>query len=235
MSEIRIAAERRYADELAALARRTTPRGPRAGGSRRGRSKPTSWGRQARRRRGDHAEVRRRPGDRPGRDRDARLRPRADARRRAGHGQELAVGAPVRGDQRRLERARRAGHGGHQRGAHQVRRGTTRCSSPRARASGRSSPSPVLRAMREGTFARLRGDHPHRSEIQDALISILSEKQIAIPELGEIVTRAARVQHHRHRQHARSRRQRDERGAQAPVQLRDRARSSTTSSRRSGS
>src|SRR4030095_7581121 len=49
-------------------------------------------------------------------------------------------------------------------------------------------PSPVLRAMREGRFARVEEITRNSSEIQDALISILSEKQIAIPELGEIVS-----------------------------------------------
>lgn len=49
-------------------------------------------------------------------------------------------------------------------------------------------PSPVLRAMREGRFARVEEITRTSSEIQDALISILSEKQIAIPELGEIVS-----------------------------------------------
>ena len=49
-------------------------------------------------------------------------------------------------------------------------------------------PSPILRAMREGRFARVEEITRTSSEIQDALISILSEKQIAIPELGEIVS-----------------------------------------------
>ena len=48
--------------------------------------------------------------------------------------------------------------------------------------------SPVLRAMRDGRFARVEEITRTSSEIQDALISILSEKQIAIPELGEIVS-----------------------------------------------
>ncbi|HSN97153.1 MAG TPA: AAA family ATPase [Candidatus Nanopelagicales bacterium] len=46
-------------------------------------------------------------------------------------------------------------------------------------------PSPILRAMREGKFARLEEVTRTSPEIQDSLISILSEKQIAIPELGE--------------------------------------------------
>jgi len=48
-------------------------------------------------------------------------------------------------------------------------------------------PSPVYRAMQEGKFARLEEITRTASEIQDSLISILSEKQIAIPELGEIL------------------------------------------------
>lgn len=49
-------------------------------------------------------------------------------------------------------------------------------------------PSPVLRAMRDGKFARFEEVTRTSSEIQDSLISILSEKQVAIPELGEIVS-----------------------------------------------
>src|SRR5689334_12763211 len=48
-------------------------------------------------------------------------------------------------------------------------------------------PSPILRAMREGKLARFEEITRTSSEVQDALISILSEKQIAIPELGEMV------------------------------------------------
>jgi MoxR-like ATPase len=48
-------------------------------------------------------------------------------------------------------------------------------------------PSPILRAMREGSFARLEEITRTSSEVQDSLISMLSEKQISIPELGEIV------------------------------------------------
>ena len=48
-------------------------------------------------------------------------------------------------------------------------------------------PSPILRAMREGKIARLEEITRTGPEVQDALISILSEKQVAIPELGTIV------------------------------------------------
>jgi MoxR-like ATPase len=49
-------------------------------------------------------------------------------------------------------------------------------------------PSPLYRAMSEGRFARLEEVTRMASEIQDALISILSEKSIAVPELGETVS-----------------------------------------------
>jgi MoxR-like ATPase len=49
-------------------------------------------------------------------------------------------------------------------------------------------PSPVLRAMREGKIARVEEITRTGPEVQDALISILSEKQIAIPELGTMVS-----------------------------------------------
>src|SRR5262249_18290584 len=47
--------------------------------------------------------------------------------------------------------------------------------------------SPVLRAMREGKVARFEEITRTSAEVQDALISILSEKQIAIPELDSSV------------------------------------------------
>lgn len=44
--------------------------------------------------------------------------------------------------------------------------------------------SPVYRAMESGTIARLEEISRCASEVQDALISILSEKRISVPELG---------------------------------------------------
>jgi MoxR-like ATPase len=44
-------------------------------------------------------------------------------------------------------------------------------------------PSPILRAMESGTLARFEEVTRCASEVQDAMISILSEKSIAIPEL----------------------------------------------------
>ncbi len=48
-------------------------------------------------------------------------------------------------------------------------------------------PSPVLRAMRQGLCARFEEVTRTTPEIQDSLISLLSEKVLAIPELGEQV------------------------------------------------
>jgi MoxR-like ATPase len=48
--------------------------------------------------------------------------------------------------------------------------------------------SPVLRAMREGKCARIEEITRTSAEIQDSLISLLSEKQTSIPELGQLVT-----------------------------------------------
>ena len=45
-------------------------------------------------------------------------------------------------------------------------------------------PSPVYRAMEQGTIARVEEISRCASEVQDALISILSEKRISVPELG---------------------------------------------------
>src|SRR5947209_13171471 len=47
--------------------------------------------------------------------------------------------------------------------------------------------SPVLRAMQQGRVVRLEELTRCAAEVQDALISVLSEKQVAIPELDEIV------------------------------------------------
>lgn len=49
-------------------------------------------------------------------------------------------------------------------------------------------PSPILRAMESGRFARVEEITRTPAEIQDALISLLSEKQVAIPELGRNAT-----------------------------------------------
>ncbi|MCC7369186.1 MAG: AAA family ATPase [Chloroflexi bacterium] len=47
--------------------------------------------------------------------------------------------------------------------------------------------SPVLRGMQQGQVVRLEELTRCAAEVQDALISVLSEKQVAIPELHEVV------------------------------------------------
>ena len=47
--------------------------------------------------------------------------------------------------------------------------------------------SPVLRGMQQGQLVRLEELTRCAAEVQDALISVLSEKQVAIPELDEVV------------------------------------------------
>jgi MoxR-like ATPase len=47
--------------------------------------------------------------------------------------------------------------------------------------------SPILRAMQRGVVVRLEEVTRCAAEVQDALISILSEQQVAIPELDEVV------------------------------------------------
>src|SRR5439155_5912532 len=47
--------------------------------------------------------------------------------------------------------------------------------------------SPVLRGMQRGLVVRIEELTRCAAEVQDALISILSEQQVAIPELDEIV------------------------------------------------
>jgi MoxR-like ATPase len=47
--------------------------------------------------------------------------------------------------------------------------------------------SPVLRGMQKGLVVRLEELTRCAAEVQDALISVLSEKQVAVPELDEVV------------------------------------------------
>ena len=96
----------------------------------------------------------------------------------------------------------------------------------RARAREALVPSPVLTAMRAGAVARVEEITRCLPEVQDALVSILSDRRIAVPELAgtadATVPRRARLHRDRHRQPARPRRVGDVGRAQAPVQLRDR-------------
>jgi MoxR-like ATPase len=53
-------------------------------------------------------------------------------------------------------------------------------------------PSPILQAMQDGRIARLEEMTRCISEVQDALISLLSEKELAIPEMDNLVVAAQR-------------------------------------------
>lgn len=48
-------------------------------------------------------------------------------------------------------------------------------------------PSPVLTAMREGTLVRVEEITRCLPEVQDALVSILSDRRMTVPELGETI------------------------------------------------
>ena len=45
-------------------------------------------------------------------------------------------------------------------------------------------PSPIYRAMEDGAIARVEEISRCASEVQDALISLLSEKRLSVPELN---------------------------------------------------
>src|SRR4051812_27782019 len=51
-------------------------------------------------------------------------------------------------------------------------------------------PSPVMRAMADGTIARIEELTRIPADVQDSLITILSEKTLPIPELGDEVQAA---------------------------------------------
>ena len=65
--------------------------------------------------------------------------------------------------------------------------GTTRGCSPRGRSRDALVPSPVMRAMEAGKLARIEELTRIPSDVQDALITILSEKTLPIPELDDEV------------------------------------------------
>ena len=64
-------------------------------------------------------------------------------------------------------------------------------------------PSPVYRAMRTGSIARIEELTRMPGDVQDALVTILSEKTLPVPELASEVQAVARVQRHRHGQRPR--------------------------------
>jgi hypothetical protein len=173
-------AEDEYAHELAALAPSTTGRARRVAAVAVGGGHLPARRRAGRRHR-HHPQVRRpTPPGRGGR-RHARHRPGAAVARRAGHRQDLDERAPGRGHQRRLHAAR-AGHVGHHRGVAALRL-ELRPPAGRGAVGGRARAVPVFRAMRDGAIARVEELTRMPSDVQDALVSVLSEKVLPIPEL----------------------------------------------------
>jgi hypothetical protein len=83
-------------------------------------------------------------------------------------------------------------------------------------------PSPTMIAMRNGMLLRFEEITRCVPDVQDALVSILSDKSISVPELPDHKSHRchARVQRHRHGQQPRSGRERAVGGAQTPIQLR---------------
>ena len=64
-------------------------------------------------------------------------------------------------------------------------------------------PSPVYRAMRAGSIVRVEELTRMPSDVQDALVTVLSEKTMPVPELGSEVLAARGLQSDRHRQRPR--------------------------------
>ena len=218
----RPAAEVLYAEELRRLATSDAdaprPRGwrltPRVGPEVRPR----------RRRDEDRSEVRRAAELPRALRRRAGHQPRPDAHRRAGHGQELSERAAGGGHQRRLD-AHHPGQRRHHRGQHQVFVELRPAAGRGADASARWCRRRCTAGCSEGKIVRFEEITRCPLEIQDMLLSILSDRVMAVPELRRrgphrCFARAG-LQRHRHGQHARPRRQRDERRPQAPLQLRD--------------
>ena len=81
-------------------------------------------------------------------------------------------------------------------------------------------PSPVYRAMQAGSLVRIEELTRMPTDVQDALVTMLSEKTLPVPELATEVHGGARLQPHRHRQRPRPRRQRAVARAAPPLQHR---------------
>ena len=143
-------------------------------------------GGDAARRHRDHAQVRRRPPADRDRRRHAGHRPGAAAARRARHRQDLGrrehLAAAISGDSTLLVQ----GTAGTAEEA--IRYGWNYA---RLLAEGPSRaalvPSPVMRAMETGALARVEELTRIPADVQDALITILSEKTLPIPELDDEV------------------------------------------------
>ena len=180
---LRAFAEQLYAAELAALAARTTGRGRRAGGSRRGRSRPTSWAARCRTARSSRRSTSGRAGS--SRSPSRRWPPTAPcccsacpAPPRPGWREHLA--AAVSGDSTLLVQ----GTAGTGRGGDPLRL-ELRPAARRGPVARRARAQPGACARwQTGTIARVEELTRIPADVQDALITILSEKTLPIPELG---------------------------------------------------
>ena len=123
-------------------------------------------------------------------DRDARLGPGADAAGEPGTPRAWLSEHLAAGDLRYVA-ARRSGYRRNDRGADQVLLELRVSSSPRAQPGGRWSRARFCAGCNADKLVRFEELTRCAAEVQDALISILSEKQVAIPELDEIVRRRA--------------------------------------------
>ena len=177
-------------------------------------------GRHAERRHRDHPEVHRVASVDGGRCGHLGHRPCAVAARCAGHRQVLGVGAPgrrravsgrstllIQGTSGTPEEAIRYGWNY----AKLLAEGPT---------PGALVPSPVMTAMETGGLARIEELTRIPSDVQDALITVLSEKTLPVPELRSRGPGGQGLQRDRHRQRSRSRRERAVVSAAAPLQHR---------------
>ena len=79
------------------------------------------------------------------------------------------------------------GTAGHRRGGHPLRLELRPAARRGPDARRRWCPSPVMRAMRTGAIARVEELTRIPADVQDALITVLSEKTLPVPELGQEV------------------------------------------------
>ena len=152
-------------------------------------------------------EVHRRPAADRDRGRDAGHRPRAAAARRPGHREDVGQRAPRGGDHRRLDAAR-PGHGRAPARTRSATAGTTRGCSPRARRGRARRRARSCAGWPTGKIVRVEELTRIPSDVQDALITILSEKTLPIPELDDEVQARQGLQRHRDRERPRPRRER---------------------------
>ena len=110
---------------------------------------------------------------------------------------------------------------------------------PAARPGGQALaslvPAPLHRGMTEGKIVRFEEITRCPLEIQDVLLSVLSDRVMSVPELdgeGRSAVCEGGIQRDRHGEHPRPGGQRDERGFEAAVQFRDGPTRSPTSPRR---